>query len=473
MAGLLRILLVEDNEDDAELVRRTLSRGEAAVELTRVEDEPSLRAALADGAWDAVIADYALPHFSAPEALAVVQDTGLDLPFIVASGTIGEDTAVAMMRAGAHDYLMKDKLARLLPAVEREIAEAQVRRERREAQAALQESLARYRSLYNAVSCGIVVEDAQCRIIEVNDLVCEMIGWSRESLLGQTERTSDREPIREDGTVFRADEHPTVIARHSGQPVRNVVMGMRHGQTGRLVWLQVNAEPLGDTAGRADGLVMSTLTDITALKESQERLRDSEERFRTIFDRSAVGITVTSMDGREVDCNPAMAAMLGMTRDEYLATDPDMLFHPEERDRDTRPWEELVAGKRDSYQRVTRLLHRDGHTVWVRLTVSLAAYGPAQETVALTMIEDITARKAAEQRLRESEEQYREMFEHMSSGVAVYEAVGDGEDFIFREFNAAAERIEGVNCDTLLGRPVSEVFPGAAGMGVLEVFRRV
>jgi len=349
MAGLLRILLVEDNEDDAELVRRTLSRGEAAVELTRVEDEPSLRAALADGAWDAVIADYALPHFSAPEALAVVQDTGLDLPFIVASGTIGEDTAVAMMRAGAHDYLMKDKLARLLPAVEREIAEAQVRRERREAQAALQESLARYRSLYNAVSCGIVVEDAQCRIIEVNDLVCEMIGWSRESLLGQTERTSDREPIREDGTVFRADEHPTVIARHSGQPVRNVVMGMRHGQTGRLVWLQVNAEPLGDTAGRADGLVMSTLTDITALKESQERLRDSEERFRTIFDRSAVGITVTSMDGREVDCNPAMAAMLGMTRDEYLATDPDALFHPEERDRDTRPWEELVAGKRDSY----------------------------------------------------------------------------------------------------------------------------
>jgi len=129
----LRVLLVEDSESDAALIVRQLGMAGYAVSQERVETAGQMRAALQGPEWDIVIADYNLPAFDAPAALVILQQTGLDLPFIIVSGHIGEETAVALMRAGAHDYLMKDHLARLAPVVERELGEARMRRERRRA----------------------------------------------------------------------------------------------------------------------------------------------------------------------------------------------------------------------------------------------------------------------------------------------------------------------------------------------------
>ncbi len=129
----LRVLLVEDSESDAALIVRQLGKAGYAVSQERVETAGQMRAALEGPEWDIVIADYSLPEFDAPAALVILQQTGLDLPFIIVSGHIGEETAVALMRAGAHDYLMKDHLARLAPVVERELGEARMRRERRRA----------------------------------------------------------------------------------------------------------------------------------------------------------------------------------------------------------------------------------------------------------------------------------------------------------------------------------------------------
>jgi signal transduction histidine kinase len=129
----LRVLLVEDSEDDGALIARELRRGDYAPLIRRVETEADMRAALGDP-WDIVISDYALPRFSGPAALALLRASGLDIPFIVVSGAIGEEVAVASMRAGAHDYLMKDNLARLVPAIQRELREAEERQRRRRAE---------------------------------------------------------------------------------------------------------------------------------------------------------------------------------------------------------------------------------------------------------------------------------------------------------------------------------------------------
>ena len=126
----LKVLLIEDNEDDATLVSRALSHAGFDVAATRVETADGLRNALVDSVWDLVIADYTIPGFSGTKALAMIREQGLDLPFIFVSGTIGEDIAVAAMKTGAQDYIMKGNLARLAPAVERELREAHVRRER-------------------------------------------------------------------------------------------------------------------------------------------------------------------------------------------------------------------------------------------------------------------------------------------------------------------------------------------------------
>ena len=141
MGTPLRVLIIEDSAEDAELEARELVQGGYDPAWERVDTSAAMEDALDKESWDAIIADYSMPQFSAPAALKLLQARRLDLPFIVVSGTIGEDVAVEMMKAGAHDYIMKDNLTRLVSAIEREIREAKVRRERWRAE----EELRQYR----------------------------------------------------------------------------------------------------------------------------------------------------------------------------------------------------------------------------------------------------------------------------------------------------------------------------------------
>src|SRR5512135_846018 len=140
MGNLLHVLTVEDSEDDTFLLIRQLKQGGYDPTYERVETSRDLVESLDRQPWDIVISDYAMPHFGGLDALRIVKERRPDLPFILVSGTIGEDTAVAAMRAGAQDYIMKSNLKRLAPAVERELAEAQVRTARRAAEDELHRS---------------------------------------------------------------------------------------------------------------------------------------------------------------------------------------------------------------------------------------------------------------------------------------------------------------------------------------------
>src|SRR5438046_2408811 len=137
MGQPLRVLIVEDSERDAALLVRELRRGGYAVTHDRVETQAAMTAALRTGAWDIVLSDCSIPHFSAQAALAVLAEAALDLPCIVVSGSVGEEAAVELMRAGAQDLVLKDNLKRLLPAIARELGAALTRRERRAADAKL------------------------------------------------------------------------------------------------------------------------------------------------------------------------------------------------------------------------------------------------------------------------------------------------------------------------------------------------
>ena len=134
----LHVLLVEDSEDDARLLMLELRRGGYAPALQRVDTSEAMQSALVERMWDVVISDYAMPNFNALAALKATRQSGLDVPFIVVSGAIGEQVAVDLMRSGAHDYVMKDNLARLVPAIRRELDEARMRAERREFEASLE-----------------------------------------------------------------------------------------------------------------------------------------------------------------------------------------------------------------------------------------------------------------------------------------------------------------------------------------------
>jgi len=135
MGALLRVLIVEDLDADAQLMLRELRHHGYDIDYQRVETRPAMEQALARQAWDVILSDYSLPHFHAMQALATLKESGLDIPFLVISGTIDEETAVTALKAGAHDFLVKGRLARLVPAIEREMKDAETRRSHRQAEA--------------------------------------------------------------------------------------------------------------------------------------------------------------------------------------------------------------------------------------------------------------------------------------------------------------------------------------------------
>jgi signal transduction histidine kinase len=146
----VRVLILEDSPDDAELLLIHLRKAGYRPDWRRADSPGALRSALAESTWDLVLADYSMPQFTAPDALAIIKEHGLDVPFIIVSGSVGEPAAVEAMKAGAHDFFLKDNLARLAVAVERERGEARVRKEHRETIAELHQSEERLRDAVRA-----------------------------------------------------------------------------------------------------------------------------------------------------------------------------------------------------------------------------------------------------------------------------------------------------------------------------------
>ncbi len=210
----LRVLLIEDSDDDCMLILRELRRGGFEPEWKRVETEQAMHEALAADSWDIILADFVLPRFSGAAALQTLKQSGLDIPLLIVSGTIGEETAVQAMRMGAQDYIMKDRLARLPAAIERELNEAQTRHQRRLAEKALCDSEERYRMLFELESDAIVIiQNITGRLIEANQAAADLYGYSREELLTmkntdlsaepeQTQRVTIASPIDVQKTVY-------------------------------------------------------------------------------------------------------------------------------------------------------------------------------------------------------------------------------------------------------------------------------
>jgi PAS domain S-box-containing protein len=273
MNGLLRVLIVEDSEDDTLLVVREFKQAGYEISFERVQTEAAMEAALSKEKWDVIISDYVLPDFSGLRALRLLQRKGIDLPFIIVSGKIGEGVAVEAVKAGAHDYLMKNNLRRLVVAVEQEIREAENRRERKKAEEALRESQERYRALVDNTILGVTVIDTNYKIIMANTMLAKLFNKPASDFVG---KNCFREYEKREAVCPHC---PGVRAMASGNTTEVETQGVR--DDGSRFYVRNRAIPFVGPDGVVKGFI-EMVEDIDARKKAEAELYSVNRALKTL-----------------------------------------------------------------------------------------------------------------------------------------------------------------------------------------------
>jgi PAS domain S-box-containing protein len=464
----LRVLIVEDSENDALLLMRELKRCGYEPDYERVETPEAMEKALAAPGWDVVVSDYRLPRFGAPEALALFRESGLEAPFIVVSGKLGEDAAVEVMKAGADEFLTKDNLARLCPTVERSLAEAE---ERRHADEELQRRNAILEAVRFAAEYFLGNPTDRERGME------EVLGR-----LGQATETSRvyvfRNYIGDDGRLWNSQLHKWVAPGvpygipdgPDGSPITDFPYRATHSDPradfGRWEEVLGRGEPLygnvrdfpererwflaGElgissmilvpifvegswwgfigfddcvkerewSAAEIDALTAAASTLGAALQRQavEEELGASETRYRAVIEQATDGIYLLDAGTRRIiETNPSFGRMLGYAPEELIGMEVyDFVAHPRENvdatiGRTLELRRRVVGGRK--YRR------RDGTLVDVEVGVNVISL--EGRDVICTIVRDVTERMQAEEDLKQSEELYRTVIEQATENICL------------------------------------------------------
>jgi PAS domain S-box-containing protein len=342
--------------------------------------------------------------------------------------------------------------------------------EKKQTEGKLRESEKLYQTLFDSVAEGVILQDSQHVIRSFNFAAETILGLTADQVIGKFFFDIVRGCIREDGSAYSLEEYPCTITLQTGRPFSHVVMGIPKKE--HTVWISINTRPLIRDGEITPYGVVTSFSDFTERKEAERALKEREEQYRSVFENAGVGIDLLDLEGRIVQVNQALLDMLGYAKEDiYQRTFLD-ITPPEDKEISRRTLEALHAGEIDSYRIEKRYLRKDGSILWGDLSASAVRNANGERVGTVGVIADITDRKTFEQALTEKEARYRALFENTRNGVAIYEAVDNGEDFILVDFNKAAETITGVQRDRVIGKRVSEVFPDVRRLGLFEVLQK-
>ncbi len=423
----IRVLLLEDNPADAELSLRQLRRDGFQVDADIVRTPDEFKERITSRTYDIVLGDYRLPGWTGMEAFQWLRAEGQDLPFILVSGTLGDDFAVECIKLGVTDYVIKDRLERLTVAVRRALDEEQLRRQHRKAEQELSESEKQYRLLFEINPHPMLVFDsASLEILEVNEAAVLHYGYSRSEFLSMT--ILDMLPA-EDIPAVRQSVSSRAGGRYDAERWKH------RKKDGTLIEVEITSHELSFYRQQA---VLAQARDITERLQHEERLRQSEERFSKAFRSSPLPITIsTRADGRYVDANEAFLRMMG------------------------RPWEEIVGhtvnelnvwAVPEDRKRMVEGLDRDSRVAALETVFKSRTNGERSVQVSAELIQlngipcvlaitnDVTEAKRLEGQFRQAQKM---------------EAVGRLAGGMAHDFNNMLGVIIGY-CDLLKGRPSLE-----------------
>jgi two-component system cell cycle sensor histidine kinase/response regulator CckA len=394
----LRLLIVEDSADDADLIAREVARTWPELVWRRVETPEELDDAFREE-WDAVVADYTLPRLDALETLRRVRERGYDGPFVVVSGTVEEEMTVAAMRAGAHDYVMKGNLRRLVPALERELAEARRRAESREAQRRLGEAEQLYSRVVRQLPGFVWTTDKTLRVTSSEGGSALAPVLPHEQALGR-----HVDELAASIELFDAEPHRRALA---GEHVR-----FETAWAGRDYLVQV--EPFRDERGEPEGCIGVAL-DLTERRAAEQALRESEARFRALIENSLDVTLVLRADASIGYCSPSVARVLGFQPPQLLGENAFDFIHEEDAEELGDLFRVAVSKPGATRAESFRVRHADGGWRLMESSGLNLLSDPAVGGVVVTL-RDVTERRALEERLGQAER--LEAIGQLAGGIA-------------------------------------------------------
>ena len=391
MGTQLSALIVEDSASDAALVVHQLQQDGFDVFHQRVESAAAMRSALAARAWDVVLSDFNVPGFGAFPALALLRESRLDIPFILVSGVVGEEVVVALMKAGAHDCVMKDHLARLAPAVKREVGEAEERLARRRAEAALLESEEIFSRFMEHSPIHVYFKDENIRALRLSKNFETLLGKPLAQLLGKSmdelfPSEFAKRMVADDMKVLREGKAITVSEEFNGRLYSTTKFPILIG-------------------GKPRYLAGYTI-DVTEQASQLHALQESEKRFRGLIEQSLTGVYIVQ-DDVFVYANPRLEQMLGYASGELDGVRVDELVVGEDQAILQTERERLQAGAAFSSYEV-HVRRKDGSVIEIGVQGSRNEYNGAPATIG--MAQDITEKKRAEEEIKRYIAQLRTAF---------------------------------------------------------------
>jgi PAS domain S-box-containing protein len=406
----LKVLIAEDLPDDADMMVRELRRAGFTPTWKRVETEPDFLAELINNAPDLILSDYAMPQFSGLRAAELTRASGLDIPFILISGTLGEETAVEALKNGATDYLLKDRMTRLGLAVGRALSEQRLRDERRRADEKLRENEADLAEAQRVAKMGSWHYDTASKKVRWSDELCRIFGFEKAQFDSKYETFLD---------CVLPDERPKVLQANDEAMTRGTAFEVEYHIQTRAGTLKTVRE-IGYATKDANGGVVSlfgTAQDITERKQAEDELRESEEKFRQIA--ATINEVFWMTDAVKLQMlyiSPAYEKIWGRTCESLYEAPQTWVdaIHPEDRKRVLKA--AMTKQTSGEYDEIYRIIRPDGSERWIH-DHALPLRNAAGEVFRIVgTAEDITENRKLEAQFRQA--QKMESIGQLAGGIA-------------------------------------------------------
>lgn len=277
-----------------------------------------------------------------------------------------------------------------------------------------------YHTVFGAMADGVVVQAAGGRVIAANPAAAQILGMPLDELQQLQVPNPGWRNVRADGTTLPDAELPAIEALRTGAAVSDFVMGVERPD-GATIWLSMNSRPL-----QLDGeaAVVTTFSDITALKQIEAELRESQARFRNILHNTPIGMAIVSLSGKLLQVNRALSEMIGYPEQDLLGLDFRDITHPDDLDADSDSVRQLLDGSINSYQIEKRYVQLGGDSVWILLTVSMLRDDSGEPLQYIVQVKDISERKTAERTVQQAQQQLRALVDTLPAWVAMIDGNG-------------------------------------------------